>query len=130
GKSTTILMMIGLTEPTSGSVHVCGVNSTSKPVEVKRRVGYLPEDVGFYQEFSGLENLVYTARLNGIPAASAGRKAEEMLERVGLADQGKKRTGTYSRGMRQRLGLADVVIKSPQVIILDEPTLGLDPEGV
>src|SRR3546814_7721133 len=60
GKSTSILMMTGLTEPTSGSVHVCGVNSTSKPVEVKRRVGYLPEDVGFYPEFSGLENMVYT----------------------------------------------------------------------
>src|SRR3546814_751036 len=123
-------MMTGLTEPTSGSVHVCGVNSTSKPVEVKRRVGYLPEDVGFYPEFSGLENLVYTARLNGIPTGPARNKANEMLDRVGLTDQGKKRTGTYSRGMRQRLGLADVLIKTPQVIILDEPTLGLDPEGV
>src|SRR3546814_20270148 len=113
-------MMTGLTEPTSGSVHVCGVNSTSKPVEVKRRVGYLPEDVGFYPEFSGLENLVYTARLNCIPTGPARNKAKEMLDRVGLKDQGKKRTGTYSRGLRQRMGMAEVLIKTPQELFLAE----------
>lgn len=130
GKSTTILMMIGLTEPTSGSVSVCGIDSTSHPVEVKRKVGYLPEDMGFYDDLSGLENLAYTARLNGQAGGEALRKAAQVLDRVGLAEHGAKKAGKYSRGMRQRLGLADVLIKDPQVIILDEPTLGLDPAGV
>ena len=130
GKSTTILMMLGLTEPTSGSVKVCGVDSTSNPIEVKRRVGYLPEDVGFYSNLNGLENLMFTARLNRIPPEEAEQKAEQLLIRVGLSDAGKKKTGKYSRGMLQRLGLADVLIKNPEVIILDEPTLGIDPKGV
>lgn len=130
GKSTSILMMLGLTEPTSGSVKVCGIDSTSNPIEVKRRVGYLPEDVGFYDDRSGLENLVYTARLNRIPESAGLEKAEELLIRVGLADVINKKVGKYSRGMRQRLGLADVLIKNPEVIILDEPTSGIDPTGV
>jgi ABC-2 type transport system ATP-binding protein len=130
GKSTTILMMLGLTEPSSGLVKVCGIDSTRFPIEVKQRVGYLPEDVGFYDDRTGLENLVYTARLNRISYNEAKQKAEELLFRVGLEDSLKKKTGTYSRGMRQRLGLADVLIKRPEVIILDEPTLGIDPKGV
>jgi ABC-2 type transport system ATP-binding protein len=130
GKSTAILMMLGLTDPTTGSVHVCGINSTSNPVEVKRRVGYLPEDVGFYDNRSGFENLMYTARLNSIPEKEATKRAEQLLIKVGLADALKKKTGKYSRGMRQRLGLADVLIKNPEVIILDEPTSGVDPKGV
>ncbi len=130
GKSTTILMMLGLTEPTSGTVRVCGVDSTRQPILVKRRVGYLPDDVGFYEDRTGLENLLYTARLNRIPEAEANRRAYRLLERVGLTDAAGKKVGTYSRGMRQRLGLADVLIKNPEVIILDEPTLGIDPEGV
>jgi ABC-2 type transport system ATP-binding protein len=130
GKSTVILMMMGLTEPDSGSVRICGIDSTRNPIEVKRRVGYLPEDVGFYDDYNGLENLVYTARLNGMPAKEAREKAGQLLVRVGLADQAEKKAGKYSRGMRQRLGLADVLIKNPEVIILDEPTLGIDPTGV
>ncbi len=130
GKSTTILMMLGLTDPTSGTVSVCGINSTKQPVDVKRRVGYLPEDVGFYDDRTGLENLVYTAQLNSIPSAEAKEKALQLLGRVGLASELTKKTGKYSRGMRQRLGLADVLIKSPEVVILDEPTLGIDPAGI
>jgi ABC-2 type transport system ATP-binding protein len=130
GKSTTILMMLGLTEPTSGLAKVCGIDSTTNPIEVKRRVGYLPEDVGFYEDRSGLENLIYTARLNRIPEPEAREKAEQLLAKVGLADEKEKKTGKYSRGMRQRLGLADVLIKNPEVVILDEPTLGIDPRGV
>lgn len=130
GKSTTILMMLGLTEPTSGSVKVCGFDSTRNPIEVKRRTGYLPEDVGFYDDYSGLENLIYTAKLNGLGTEDARTKAEELLYRVGLDQAADKKTGKYSRGMRQRLGLADVLIKDPDVIILDEPTLGIDPTGV
>ena len=130
GKSTTILMMLGLTEPTSGSVEICGIDSTRHPIEVKRKIGYLPEDVGFYDDMTGLENLIYTARLNGISDAEAKVRALELMEHVGLAGQMKKKTGKYSRGMRQRLGLADVLIKNPEIIILDEPTSGIDPAGV
>jgi ABC-2 type transport system ATP-binding protein len=130
GKSTSILMMLGLTEPTSGLVKVCGINSTANPIDVKKRVGYLPEDVGFYEDRSGIENLVYTAQLNGMNISEAIKQAEVLLKRVGLGDVMTKKTGKYSRGMRQRLGLADVLIKNPEVIILDEPTSGIDPKGV
>lgn len=130
GKSTAILMMLGLTEPVSGSVKVCGIDSTNNPIGVKRKVGYLPEDVGFYDDRTGLENLMYTARLNRISDSVARQKAQQLLLRVGLADVFNKKVGKYSRGMRQRLGLADVLIKNPEIIILDEPTSGIDPKGV
>lgn len=130
GKSTTILMMLGLTEPDSGMAKVCGINPTTSPVEVKKKVGYLPDNVGFYDDMTGLENLVYIARLNGLPLNMAKEKAMQLLERVGLVDAADKKTGKYSRGMIQRLGLADVLIKNPEIIVLDEPTLGIDPKGV
>jgi ABC-2 type transport system ATP-binding protein len=130
GKSTTILMMLGLTEPTSGSARICGIDPTTRPIEVKRRIGYLPEDVGFYDNLSGYQNLIYTARLNSLSEKEAKEKVDQLLARVGLTDEAEKRTGKYSRGMLQRLGLADVLIKNPEVIILDEPTLGIDPTGV
>lgn len=130
GKSTTILMMLGLTDPTSGSVRVCGINSTTNPIEVKKRVGYLPEDVGFYDDMSAFENLMFTARLNSFSGKEASERAIYLLNKVGLEEAGTKKTGKFSRGMRQRLGLADVLIKNPEVIILDEPTLGIDPTGV
>jgi len=130
GKSTTILMLLGLTEPTEGSVSVCGIDPVSRPVDVKKRTGYLPEDVGFYERYTGLENLIFTAQLNGLSKAEAYEKATKLIDRVGLAEHAHKKTGVYSRGMRQRLGLADVLIKDPEVIILDEPILGIDPYGV
>lgn len=130
GKSTTILMLLGLTEPSDGSVSVCGIDPISRPVDVKKRVGYLPEDVGFYERYTGLENLMFTAQLNGMSKAEAYEKASKLIDRVGLAEHAEKKTGIYSRGMRQRLGLADVLIKDPEVIILDEPILGIDPYGV
>lgn len=130
GKSTTILMMLGLTEPSSGTVEICSLNATTHPIEVKKKIGYLPEDVGFYDDMTGVETLIYTARLNGIPDEVAKEKAIDLMKRVGLEDQLYKKTGKYSRGMRQRLGLADVLIKNPEIIILDEPTSGIDPTGV
>ncbi|MDL5510381.1 ABC transporter ATP-binding protein [Arenibacter sp. M-2] len=130
GKSTTILMILGLTEVDSGSVKVCGIDSSRYPLEVKKKVGYLPEDVGFYNDYSGLQNLMYIARLNDIPEEGAKKAALDILAEVGLDDDMHNKVASYSRGMRQRLGLADVLIKNPEVIILDEPTLGLDPEGV
>ncbi|WP_308639716.1 ABC transporter ATP-binding protein [Paenibacillus silvisoli] len=130
GKTTTILMLLGLTEPTSGSARVCGLDPVRQPLQIKRQVGYMPDDVGFYEDRSALDNLLFTAQLNLIPRDEAQELAERLLERVGLADAGRKRVGAFSRGMRQRLGIADVLIKRPKVIILDEPTLGIDPEGV
>lgn len=130
GKSTTILMLLGLSEPDSGAVRVCGLDPVRNPINVKRKVGYLPEDVGFYEDLTGLENLVYTARLCEIPGKEAARRAERLLDKVGLGNEKEKKAGKYSRGMRQRLGLADVLIKQPEVVILDEPTLGIDPAGV
>lgn len=130
GKSTTILMILGLTEPTSGQVRVYGIDSTRHPIEVKKKIGFLPDNVGFYNDRSGLENLMYTAQLNQIPVTEARARALQLLRDVGLEDVVHKKAGEYSRGMRQRLGLADVLIKKPRIIILDEPTLGIDPEGV
>jgi len=130
GKTTTILMLMGLTEPTEGTANVLGFDPTRQPLEVKRRVGYLPEHVALYDDLSARENLHYTADLNGIKLEEAKRRIAAALERVGLADVADKRVSTFSHGMRQRLGLADVLIKKPRLVILDEPTLGLDPEAV
>lgn len=130
GKSTTILMLLGLTEPTAGTAHICGLNASRNPIPVKRKVGYMPDNVGFYNELSALENLKYIGRLNGIPEEEIETAAREMLISVGLEAAIHKKAGTFSRGMKQRLGLADVLIKRPEVIILDEPTLGIDPAGV
>ncbi|MDR7486165.1 MAG: ABC transporter ATP-binding protein, partial [Armatimonadota bacterium] len=95
----------------------------------KRRVGYLPDSVGFYDELTAYENLAYTARLNGLRAREADRRIAEVLQRMGLGEVADKAVATFSRGMKQRLGLAEVLLKQPQVAILDEPTAGLDPHA-
>ncbi|HWW40375.1 ABC transporter ATP-binding protein [Pedobacter sp.] len=130
GKTTTILMMLGLTDPTNGSAFVCGYNATSDPISVKRKVGYMPDSLGFYDHMTALENLIYIARLNRLPEKENRARVLEMMDIVGLSSAMHKKTSTFSRGMKQRLGLADVLIKQPEVIILDEPTLGIDPGGV
>lgn len=130
GKTTTILMMLGLSEPTAGRVMVKGYNSTTQPIEVKRMVGYLPDNIGFYGDLTGIENLMLVAELNMLPYKGLDQRIDSVLERVGLSDVGNKTVATYSKGMRQRLGIADILIKDPQIVILDEPTLGLDPEGI
>jgi ABC-2 type transport system ATP-binding protein len=130
GKTTTILMLLGLTEPSSGWAEIKGLNSTKDSIKIKRFTGYLPDQVGFYDNSSGKENLIYTAKLNGIEPAAAARKAEEMIGMVGLDKVMNDKVNTYSKGMRQRLGLADVLIKEPEIIILDEPTIGIDPTGI
>ncbi|HWH76614.1 MAG TPA: ABC transporter ATP-binding protein [Candidatus Binatus sp.] len=129
GKTTTILMLLGLTEPTSGEVSVCGYNPTHQSLEVKKRVGYLPENPGFYDDISARENLLYMARLNRIPEEEARRRTAEVLDQVGLTDDSRRLVREYSRGMKQRLGIAEVLVKKPTAVILDEPTLGLDPDG-
>lgn len=130
GKTTTILMMLGLTEPSAGTAKVCGFNATRDPISVKRKVGYMPDNVGFYDNMTAFENLLYIARLNGLGIDNVHDRVQEMMELVGLGAAMHKKTSAYSRGMKQRLGLADVLIRQPEVIILDEPTLGIDPTGV
>ncbi|RLE37473.1 ABC transporter ATP-binding protein [Candidatus Acetothermia bacterium] len=129
GKTTTILMLLGLTEPTSGSVSICGYDPVRNPIAVKRRVGYLPENVGFYDDLTARENLRFVARLNGMRDRDSAAKIDELISLVGLEDAADRPVRTFSRGMRQRLGIADVLIKDPEFVILDEPTSGIDPEG-
>jgi ABC-2 type transport system ATP-binding protein len=129
GKTTTLLMFLGLTEPTSGKVRVCGLDPARDPIRVKEQVGYLPENVGFYDDMDARQNLQFVARLNRISDAVSTRKIDELLRAVGLSEEAHKRVGAYSKGMRQRLGIAEVLIKEPKLIFLDEPTIGLDPDG-
>jgi ABC-2 type transport system ATP-binding protein len=130
GKTTTILMLLGLSEPTSGEARVLGLDPTRSALEVKRRVGYLPDAVGFYPGLTGRENLRYTARLNGLPRTDAEAKITSLLDEVGLAEAADRPVETYSRGMLQRLGIADALMKDPEILILDEPTTAIDPTGV
>jgi ABC-2 type transport system ATP-binding protein len=130
GKTTTILMLLGLTEPTKGEARVIGLDPAREPRLVKRRVGYLPDAVGFYGGLTGRQNLRYTARLNGLRREAAENAIDDVLAQVGLEDRADDHVETYSRGMRQRLGIADALVKSPEVLILDEPTTAIDPLGV
>src|SRR5438309_257396 len=129
GKTTTILMLLGLTEPTEGHAEVAGYDPLRAPLEVKRRVGYLPDQVGFYDGLSARDNLAYTGRLAGLSRPEIDERFNAALDRVGLGDVGRARVGTFSQGMRQRLGLAEILMKRPSVAILDEPTTALDPHS-
>jgi ABC-2 type transport system ATP-binding protein len=129
GKTTTILMMLGLTETSGGTVSVLGFDPVRQPLQVKRRVGYLPDAVGFYDHLTARENLAYTARLLAIPRRESNARIMEALKSVALDDVADKRVATFSRGMRQRLGIAEIVMKKAEVAILDEPTSGLDPHA-
>ena len=130
GKTTTILMLLGLTEPASGTAKIYGFDSTRQPLKVKRLAGYLPEKVGFYDTLTAKENLRFIAELNNIGYAESEPLIEQVLKSVGLSDVGDKTVNKFSRGMKQRLGIADVLVKKPKVAFLDEPTAGLDPEGI
>lgn len=130
GKTTIILSLLGLTEPTSGQVFVKGFNATSEPIKVKKITGYLPDEVGFSENSTALESLIYTAMLNGIPRKKAEDSAHKWLKTVGLHEAKYQKTKTFSKGMIQRLGLADVLVKNPEIIVLDEPTIGIDPKGI
>jgi ABC-2 type transport system ATP-binding protein len=129
GKTTTILMMLGLTDISEGEVRVLGFNPAREPLSVKRRVGYLPDTVGFYDNLTASDNLRYTARLIGFRSLEREKRVAAALDRVGLGEFADKRVGTFSRGMRQRLGLAEILMKGAQIAILDEPTSGLDPHA-
>ena len=129
GKTTTILMMLGLTEISSGQVSVLGFNPARAPLQVKRHVGYLPDSVGFYDQLTAVENLAYTAKLMGLNLAERTERIADALARVRLTEVAHKRVATFSRGMRQRLGLAEIIVKRAEIAILDEPTSGLDPQA-
>jgi ABC-2 type transport system ATP-binding protein len=130
GKTTTVLMLLGLSEPSGGLCRVIGLDPAREPLEVKRHVGYLPDHVGFYGDLTGRDNMRYTARLNGLPRADADERIERLLEDVRLSEAADRKVETYSRGMRQRLGIADALVKEPSILILDEPTIAIDPAGV
>jgi len=129
GKSTTLLMLLGLSDPTEGSAEVCGLDPQKRAIEVKRLVGYLPENVGFYNDLDAVQTLQYIADLSGMEKKKIQSSIEEVLTTVGLTENATKKVGAYSRGMKQRLGVAEVLLKDPKVMFLDEPTLGLDPDG-
>lgn len=124
GKTTLIKLMLGFARPTSGSVSVLGQDPADGDVTVRRRLGYLPENVSFNPALTGRETLRFYVQLKG----GRPKEADALLERIGLADAADRRIGTYSKGMRQRLGLAQAMIGRPAVLLLDEPTTGLDPE--
>ncbi|HOX58403.1 MAG TPA: ABC transporter ATP-binding protein [Candidatus Paceibacterota bacterium] len=130
GKTTTILMLLGLTEPTTGRAEVLGFDPVREPLQIKRQVGYLPENVGFYDDLTARENLRFVARLNQIPEARLQPLLDHALGTVGLSGESDKLVGKFSHGMRQRLGIAELLLKEPKLVILDEPALGLDPDGM
>jgi ABC-2 type transport system ATP-binding protein len=129
GKTTTIGMMVGLIEPTSGACYLDNIDVTRKPLDAKRITGYLPDGVGFYASLTGRQNLKYFSRFYGMKDAEADTRIAGLLDRVGLGKVAKP-VGSYSRGMKQRLGLAQALLNDPEYVFLDEPTNGLDPEGV
>jgi len=128
GKTTTILMLLGLSDISDGTARVLGYDPIREPLAIKRRVGYLPDQVGFYDNLSASDNLRFIARLLGLERAEREQRIAAALAHVGLADVSEKRVRTFSRGMRQRLGLAEILMKDAQIAILDEPTSGLDPQ--
>jgi ABC-2 type transport system ATP-binding protein len=129
GKTTTILMLMGFCEPSSGQVRIIGYNPAREPIKVKKVVGYMPEKIGFYDDLTARENLEYTGRLNGFSGKLLTDKIDGLLEDVGLKDKSSQLVGKFSHGMKQRLGIADVMMKEPKIAIFDEPTSGIDPEG-
>jgi len=130
GKTTTILMIMGLTEPTSGEISVLGLDSHRSPLAIKRQVGYMPDSLGFYEAMTARQNLRYSGRLIGLSGDGLETAIDEALSGVVLAEAADKRVKAFSHGMRQRLGLAEILLKRPKIAVLDEPTSGLDPEAI
>jgi ABC-2 type transport system ATP-binding protein len=129
GKTTLISVLVGLTLPTSGTGKVLGYDIIKESINIRKRVGLLPEGFGFYDDMSALENLIYLGQLDGFPLKDAISKAKETLDKVGLSNEMNKKVVAFSRGMKQRLGIAQALLKDPELLILDEPTVGVDPYG-
>jgi len=129
GKTTTLRILTGLAKPTAGSAHVAGVNVSQDAHNLPAHIGYLPEEPTFYSCMTPRESLEYIGRLHGLPSSERIARIKELLMLVGLTEAGKRRIGGFSRGMRQRLGLATALVHRPQVLLLDEPVSALDPAG-
>lgn len=126
GKTTLMRMLCGTLTPTAGSVSLDGLDVSSE--DYRAVLGYLPQDFGYYPNFTGMDFLLYLAALKGLSKSHAKRKAAELLELVGLKDVGRKKIKTYSGGMKQRLGIAQALLNDPWLLVVDEPTAGLDPQ--
>jgi len=129
GKTTTINLLMGMLQPTSGKIRIAGIDVVRNPFEVKKICGYLPENVDFYDNLTAKQNLLYFLEFYGMPKTEARERVDELLERVGLGHVASKKVGEFSRGMKQRLGMAQALLNDPEVVFLDEPTSGLDPKG-
>jgi ABC-2 type transport system ATP-binding protein len=129
GKTTTIRMLTTILSPTSGTATVCGHDILKEPKKVRAKIGLMPESPGFYQNMSGLDILIFYAEFYGIPKAERKKKANELMDLMGLADFKTKKIKTYSHGMRKRVALAQALLNDPELLVLDEPTGGLDPRG-
>jgi ABC-2 type transport system ATP-binding protein len=129
GKTTTIRMLTTILTPTSGTAKVAGHDIKSEAISVRKKIGLMPESPGFYQNMSALDILEFYAEFYGIPKAERKKKAIELMEMMGLSDFMRKKIKTYSHGMRKRVALAQALINDPELLILDEPTGGLDPRG-
>jgi ABC-2 type transport system ATP-binding protein len=129
GKTTTFLMLMGLSIPTSGTAAVAGFDVVQDSKAVRTVTGLLPDGAGYYEDLTAKQNLNYIGQLNDVPRLEREKRVNELLEIVGLANVADKKVEQFSRGMKQRLGIAEVLVKNPQVAFFDEPTIGLDPQG-